>query len=205
MLDPARRASLVDRLTEGMSQAWSGAHVEPRGSLAEPGGGDPLSDIDLRLSVAGNVFEACIRTMQQTLDRIQPVRLFRIDPDAPASSYSRLVYVLFHDVPMFWRLDLEIVGRPPVPSPEAAPFWAPWSLPASALMNALAAMKAAARGGDATANELLARAFERLGERLPALETGERIRALASVCKAHDPSLQDLAEEVAEWSQALRV
>ena len=142
--------------------------------------------------------------MQQTLDRIQPGRLFRIDPAAPASSYSRLVYVLFRDVPMFWRLDLEIIGRPPVPSPEAAPFEAAWSLPASALMNALAATKAAARGGDATANELLARAFERLGERLPALGTGERIRALASACKAHDPSLQDLADEVAERSLALR-
>lgn len=72
-------------------------------------------------------------------------------------------------------------------------------------MNALAATKAAARGGDATANELLTRAFERLGERLPALGTGGRIRALASARKAHDPSLQDLADEVAEWSLALRL
>lgn len=90
-LDLAKRSSLVARLFDGLGKSAPGALVELRGSLAEAGGGDRFSDIDLRLSVPGEEFESGLRRIHRTLDDIEAVRLFRLDPDAAPTSYSRLL------------------------------------------------------------------------------------------------------------------
>lgn len=141
--------------------------------------------------------------MRRTLDEIQPVRLFRVDPDTATSASFRLLFVLFHQLPLFWRLDLEVVASSPLSSAGAAPREVACALPVSALMNALAATKAAARGQERAACALLDRGFQRLQEAVVVAPTGQKIRLLVDACARQDAEVRDLADEVEQWSRVL--
>lgn len=98
----------------------------------------------------------------------------RADPEYAHSPDARLLFVRFPGLPLFWRLDLMVLaeggtaaGGGGRDAPEAD-----WSLPASALENAIAAVKALARADPETAAGLLSRGLARLGER-PGTETGD--------------------------------
>jgi hypothetical protein len=72
-----------------------------------------------------------------------------------------------------------------------------WSRPASALANAIGAVKAVARSQDATARGLLDRGFARIDE--PDRSTGAwgaDVARLAHAAARRDPSLVDLAAQV---------
>ncbi|MEV0850425.1 hypothetical protein AB0J21_31985 [Streptomyces sp. NPDC049954] len=103
----------------------------------------------------------------------------RTDPEYAHSPGARLLFVRFPGLPLFWRLDLMVLAEGGTAAGEGtepgegrdAPE-ADWSLPASALENAIAAVKALARADPETAAGLLSRGLARLGER-PGTRTGD--------------------------------
>lgn len=193
-LNPARRSAVVERLGQALFATAPTAKVAVRGSLAN-GTADHLSDIDLLMTVHGNDFERCLLEVPAAVARVEPVRLFRIDPETLRSPARRLIYVLFRELPLFWRLDLEVTADPP---PRAATDSdVPWSLPASALMNAVAAIKALARGDEATAAGLLERGFSRLDLPLGEGPLAKLVLDLAAACAEREPPIGDIAAEVA--------
>jgi hypothetical protein len=98
---------------------------------------------------------------------LRPLESVRSDPDFQRSARRRLLFVLFRDLPLFWRLDLEIWAASAegdtTDEPDAAgDDWSPY---ASALANAVAAVKAVRRGRFEDARGLVDRGFERIGSR----------------------------------------
>ena len=74
-----------------------------------------------------------------------------------------------------------------------------WSWPASAIENAIGAIKAAVRRQADTADGLLDRGCQRIGlDRGSPADLPGRITRLAGCCAAMDPSLDGLAAEVRE-------
>ncbi|OIV38069.1 hypothetical protein BIV57_07835 [Mangrovactinospora gilvigrisea] len=158
------------------------------GSLAR-GEADGWSDIDLRWTVPAARFAAAVRGLRATLESAgHPVALLRTDPD-PTPPERRLLFARFADLPLFWRLDLEMTADGPVR--DSLPPADPWSPHASALANAVGAVKAVRRGRTGTARGLLERGAERIG--LPKDAGGAAIAA--EVARAA-PALADYAAEV---------
>lgn len=114
----------------------------------------------------------------------------------------------FLDLPLFWRLDLEIgaasaVGLPDECLTYGLPDGCPgargedWSRPASALANAVAAVKAVLREQPRTALGLLERGFRRIDA--PDTVTGDwpaDITRLARTAAAREPGLGPRADRV---------
>jgi predicted nucleotidyltransferase len=200
-LGEARRNAFVERLRMTLAETAPSAEVAVAGSLATRSH-DRYSDIDLLLSVAAEEFSGCLLAVPAALNRAQPVRLLRLDPDTVALPDHRLVFALFRDLPLFWRLDLHVRATS-VASGTTALSDLPWSLPASALMNGVAAVKAMARGDQALATALLVRGFDRIGVASPdSSSVRERIAALAGACAAHEPAVNDIAQEVTALAQS---
>jgi predicted nucleotidyltransferase len=159
------RDAFAERILECLCSAVPGSTASLCGSLAT-GNADVYSDIDVHWIVAGDSFEGAVSRTRKVLSTVGNVLSLRVDPDTRASVGYRLVFVRFASLPLFWRVDLEIsipagcqkagdsVRRSSLPSD--------WSLPESALANAVAAIKAHQRNNDEAAHDLLRRAFERL-------------------------------------------
>jgi len=199
-LDPARRASVVGQLQQVLGDITPTAKVTVRGSLGS-GAGDRLSDIDLMLSVDADDFEPCLLAIPAALERVRSVRLLRVDPATLNAVDRRLIFVLFRELPLFWRLDLEVSTSQS--SSTHALSDVPWSVPASALMNAIAAIKALVRCDEATATGLLERGFARIGVRSRPQPNSELIPVLAAACARQDPSIEDVAAEATAVCRAL--
>ncbi len=135
-LGEARRDAFVERLRMTLAETAPSAEVAVAGSLATRSH-DRYSDIDLLLSVAAEEFCGCLLAVPAALNRAQPVRLLRLDPGTVALPDHRLVFALFRDLPLFWRLDLHVRATS-VASGTTALSDLRWSLPASALMNGVA-------------------------------------------------------------------
>ncbi len=206
-LDPKIRAALVQRICTALHSALPASTVQLRGSLAA-GTADAYSDIDLLWEVPDKVFPAAVAVIAAALAQAQPVESLRSAPEFQHSDRRRLFFVQFVDMPLFWRADIDLFARSvhrdwqyDVDNPAAR--GNDWSLTHSALMNAIAAVKALLRGNDAVAEGLLARGFERIG--LPVLSGDARslIPQLARGAAALDPSKAALAGRiVALHSQA---
>lgn len=166
------RDLLVTDLRRALTTACPGSSVSLRGSLAA-GTADQYSDIDLAWTVPD--LAAAVRLAPAAVGAVQPVMSVRIDPDFRAD--QRLLFFLFEDLPLFWRLDLDIHGPASSVVPDAA-----WSLPASALANAVGAIKALRRDRPEQAGDLLIRAFQRLGERTDL--TGDWTADITRLCRA---------------------
>ncbi|GAB2990294.1 hypothetical protein LWP59_07315 [Amycolatopsis acidiphila] len=166
-----------------------------RGSLAS-GAADAYSDIDLAWTVPGESFGTATREVASVVSRAWPVTSVRVDPDTRDSGARRLLFFWFRDLPLFWRLDLEIVSAPPGPD---VPGHGEWSPAASALANAVAAVKAVRRNQPANARGLLDRGFARVGA--PATATGDWLRdvvGLAEAAALSEPAVRSLADQVRE-------
>ncbi|MEU8696880.1 hypothetical protein AB0C61_04215 [Streptomyces sp. NPDC048680] len=205
-LDPARRAALARELLRALRSHCAGSLAEPRGSLAR-GTADAYSDIDLLWTVPDGRFDACVAAVPDLLGAVRGVASLRVDPELGNSRKRRLLYVDFDRLPLFWRLDLEIValsvaGRPGYDQDNPAACRDDWSRPASALANAVAAVKAVLRGRPETARGLLERGFARIG----AVDTvtGDwfaDITRLAEAAAAIEPARRPLAERVVRLAQ----
>ncbi|WP_043783253.1 hypothetical protein [Amycolatopsis rifamycinica] len=188
------RSTLANRVLAALEAAQAGSRASLRGSLAR-GTADAYSDIDVEWLVPSAAFPGCL-AVTPVLSAVRPVAAVRFSPDFLHSPVQRLVFVRFAGVPVFWRLDLDVrtesADDRPVPAAEGE-----WSRPASALANALGAVKAVARGRFDDVRGLLDRGFERIGSDSRA--TGDApadIARLAAQCVRLEPELAGFAAEV---------
>ncbi|MFI5609858.1 hypothetical protein [Amycolatopsis sp. NPDC051903] len=194
------RAQLADAVVRALAAACPGSRARLRGSLAA-GTADAFSDIDVEWVVPDGRVPACARDVRTVLERVRPVATVRTSPDFFRSGERRLLFVRFSGVPLFWRLDLALRevsadAEPGTGDPDVHALEGDWSRPASALANALGAIKAVARGRVDDANGLLERGFARIGE--PDAATGrwvDDVTRLARAAVDREPDLAALAEE----------
>lgn len=199
--DTSFRENLTIGLLAGLERAVGGSSTGLRGSLAS-GKADQYSDIDLAWEIPDGEFDRSLVKLPQILALIQPVASLRFDPDLQNSAKHRLVFVRFKDVPLFWRLDLEIFARSiqlnrnfDLDNPAAKNF-ENWSWNESALMNAIAALKAHLRGKDREALQLLERAYQRVNLDPPPLDLKAGIIGLVKHVKIRDAKTIELASEI---------
>lgn len=206
---PAERDDLARQIMSALHDAAPTSHVALRGSLAEHRA-DQYSDIDLHWTVPDDDLPTLAAAVPAILSRVRPVLSVRSSPEIQRSTKRRLLFVLFTDLPLFWRLDLDIwaasiVTDPTydVDNPDAA--GTDWSLPASALANATAAIKALRRGQPDTAHGLLDRGFTRIAVSRNRIGHHWLADILALVDAAHhqDPTLGPLAARVRTLATAL--
>ncbi|WP_203920035.1 hypothetical protein [Rugosimonospora africana] len=197
------RAALADEVRTALDACCSGSRTELIGSLGA-GTADAYSDIDLAWVVPDVSFPACLSSAVAALRRVRPIESVRSDPDFHRSDRRRLLFVRFAGVPLFWRLDLDVRAASVAgdahydsDNPGARAREGEWSRPASALANALGAVKAIARERYDDARGLLDRGFDRIGERDRATGAwASDVARLARAAARHDPALADLAARV---------
>ena len=190
-LDITKREKLVDRLLQQLPNAAPGSAIFLRGSLAERRA-DQYSDIDILWDVPDHLFGRCVTQMPAIISAVHPIESVRSDPDFQNSDRRRLFFIRFADVPLFWRLDLDVmatsIGRNrsyDVDNLRAR--GSAWSLTESALANAVAAIKAHLRHQPPIADELLARAYQRVNLTEPPLDLMARVLNLADAIAKIDP------------------
>ncbi|MGH9281250.1 MAG: nucleotidyltransferase domain-containing protein [Acidimicrobiales bacterium] len=205
-LRPERRTELAGAIASALRTAVPGSDVALRGSLAT-GKADPFSDIDLLWAVPVPHVVTAVEAVAGAMSTVAPVASIRSDPDLEGSTTRRLLFIRLTGVPLFWRVDLEVQASLPdesqetPPTPMAAP---EWSKPASALANAVAAVKAVLRGQLLEARGLLERGFERIGAPYdPHDGWTPSVRRLSQAVADADPALADLAAEVEALALAL--
>jgi predicted nucleotidyltransferase len=197
------RAALAAGVCAALEAGCSGSRARLRGSLAT-GTADEFSDIDVEWVVPDAGFSAAVAVAPELLGRGRPVADVRVDPDFRHSDRRRLLFVRFAGVSLFWRLDLSVraasiaddadddVGNPAARAAEGE-----WSRPASALANAVGAVKALGRHRPGDARGLLDRGFARIGEDDSATGAwAADIGRLARAAALRDPALAELSGEV---------
>jgi predicted nucleotidyltransferase len=203
-MDPETRDAVAREIRVALASSCPGSRVELRGSLAD-GTADVYSDIDLAWTVPDERFGTAVASVPEVLGGLRPLESVRSDPDLRHSAKRRLLFVLFRDLPLFWRLDLEIWAASAegdtTDEPGAADATG-WSPHASALANAVAAIKAVRRGRFDDARGLVDRGFERIGSRDRA--SGDwaaditRLAEQAAAPEAAAPEAGDLSRRVRE-------
>lgn len=199
------RAALAAEVCTALKRCCPGSSAEPTGSLAS-GKADSFSDIDIAWVVPDARFPDCLARGVEALGEVRPLDSVRSDPDFHRSDRRRLLFARFAGVPLFWRLDLDVrtasVADDPLydaGNPAARAREDEWSRPASALANAVGAVKAAARKREDEARGLLDRGFARISEDDRA--TGDwaaDVTRLAHAAALRDSALTDLAAQVIE-------
>jgi len=124
-------------------------------------------------------------------------------PDFQNSDKRRLFFVQFQDVPLFWRADIDVFARSVQRNFQydvnnKAARGGDWSLTHSALMNAIAAVKALLRQDEDEARQLLVRGFKRVGLAIPDGDAQELILKLAEGVAAMDATKAELARRILE-------
>jgi hypothetical protein len=196
--DPGRRAAVATGLCLALAAAVPDSVASVRGSLAA-GDADPFSDIDLRWVVPDPAFTVAIERAWSAAESIGPLALGRLDPDLARSDRRRVLFLQYAHLPLFWRVDLEVRAASVAEADgydddNPAARAEHWSRPASAFMNAVAALRAERRGRPAEAEGLLARGFARIGRQPATTRTiGRRASELAAACAAQEPGLAPLA------------
>ncbi|WP_345105872.1 nucleotidyltransferase family protein [Streptomyces drozdowiczii] len=197
------RAALAHEVCLALKTGCPGSRAELTGSLGS-GTADAFSDIDIAWVVPDARFPDCLARTAGVLGAVRPVDSVRIDPDFYRSDRRRLLFVRFAGVPLFWRLDLDVraasVADAPhydVGNPAARARDDEWSRPASALANAIGAVKAVARKRDDEGRGLLDRGFARIGEDDRAGGAwADDVARLARAAALRESSLSDLAAQV---------
>ena len=201
-LRPERRDKLTGKLLAAL-QGWiPGSVAQLRGSLGT-GTADKYSDIDICWVVPDQDFTEAADTLGAALSQCTAVLALRADPEFARSAMRRVVFARLHGMPLFWRVDIDIRANSVAAddlhdtgNPDAR-HEAAWSAPASAIENAIAAIKAAARGQTDAADGLLGRGFKRIGlDPGPIVDLADAISSLADACAAQEPHLTRMAAEV---------
>src|SRR5262249_41110188 len=150
-------------------------------------------------------FTEAAATVGAALSQCSAVLALRTDPDFARSTGRRLVFARLHGLPLFWRGDIDIRAAaaaaegPPAADNPGAPSEAGWSAPASAIENATAAIKAAARGQADAAENLLRSGCERIGhDPGPTAHLADGITDLDDACAAREPRLARMAAEICQ-------
>ena len=208
-LRPERRDKLTGKLLAAL-QGWVPSSVaQARGSLGA-GTADECSDIDICWVVPDHDFTEAVDTLGAALSQCAAVLSLRTDPELARSARRRLVFARLYGMPLFWRLDIDIRARSiaaddrhDVGNPDARSD-AGWSASASAIENAIAAIKSAVRGQADTADALLCRGSERIGHDpgSTAFLAGA-ITSLANACATQEPGLARMAAEIHQVADQL--
>jgi hypothetical protein len=234
-LRPGRREELADGLSAALASLLPGADVSRRGSLAR-GTADAYSDIDLCWAVADESFPAAVSLATGLVGTpglpgtLASVRVVRVDPSYARSDRRRLVFLRLHGAPLFWRVDLDVRARSVADDESydngnaAASDLTGWSRPASAIENAIGAIKNGLRGRADLTDGLLGRGYTRIGlvdpaeasssgtsspgtsspgTGSPGVSLAERVTGLADACARLEPGLAAMAAEVREVAAAL--
>lgn len=204
-LDVTLRQHLAERTMTQLQSAFPSSEAQLRGSLAESRS-DPYSDIDLLWDVPDAQFATALAELPEILNRVHPLASLRFDPDFQRSVKRRLVFIRFAGVPLFWRVDLDMLATSAsrdldVDRGNPAARGTDWSLTESALMNAIAAIKAYRRGRENEAAGLLERAEDRVGVTRNPCDVQPRITQLVAAIVRQDPTQQPLADEIARLVQ----
>jgi hypothetical protein len=198
--DLTQREQLVERLLRELPDRAPGSTVFLRGSLAERRA-DYYSDIDILWDVPDHLFAHCDTQMPAIISAIHPIESIRSDPDFQNSDRRRLFFIRFADIPLFWRLDLDLMARSirqnrsyDVDNPLAR--GSAWSLTESALANGVAALKAYLRHQPTIADELLTRAYRRVNFADPPLDLRARVLNLADAIAKIDPQMISFTQRI---------
>jgi len=199
---PERRDKFTGKLLAAL-QGWiPGSHAELRGSPG-PGIADDYSDIDICWVVPDQDFTEAIDTLGAALSQCTAVVALRNDPELARSARRRVVFARMWSMPLFWRVNIDIRAGSiatddlyDVCNP-GAHSGAGWSVAASAIEDAISAIKAVACDQADTADVLLRRGCEQIGHDLRSTtDLADAITGLADACAAQDPRLTRMAAEV---------
>jgi hypothetical protein len=204
-LNTQERDDLVRSVRAALGRTVANGCVRLRGSLAD-GRADAYSDIDVRWEVPDRHFTAATGLAPEVLSAVRPVENLRLDPDFQNSALRRMLFVQFKGTPLFWRLDLEVVAHsirhdPDYDRDNPHAKGHDWSVTHSALMNAIAAIKALLRHKPADAEQLLLRAYQRIGLEPGRRSPGDMIPPLVRHIAAIDPAVSSLAARVRDLHQ----
>ncbi len=141
-------------------------------------------------------FGECVDRAAQILARVRPLLSLRGDPESADADGRRLLFAAFDGLPLFWRLDLDVSAAPGGPA-TAPTVRHPWPPAASALANAVAAVKALHRGDQDTAAGTAAAGLAARGPPGPAhRRLGGRPRRARRAATALDPAQAPLARRL---------
>lgn len=198
-LDSGERARLAASILAHLQGGIPGSTAVLRGSLAGREA-DQYSDIDVLWTVPNEAFAKAVAEVGAVLARVDPVESLRSDPAFHREAWRRLIFARFVDVPLFWRLDLDVVAQSPdeqdADHSAPQPADADWSRTESALMNAVAAVKAHLRGDDGRARQVLLPGYWRVGLEPRDLPLQNQIMGLVEGITRMDPGVGDLARRV---------
>ena len=160
--------------------------------------------------VGDETFTAAVSAAAGLAARLPSVQTVRIDPGLARSDRRRLVFVRLAGVPLFWRVDLDVRVRSVAADDSyddgnpAARDATGWSPPASAMENAIAAIKSGVRGRTDVTSGLLSRGYQRIGL-VPPPDTSLSglVTELAESCARLEPGLTSMAGEVREVAETL--
>jgi predicted nucleotidyltransferase len=196
----AQRANLANAVVESLREAVRGSASGLRGSLAR-GTSDRFSDIDVFWELPDGAFQDAIDELPETLAAVGSIDSIRSDPLLQNSEKRQLIYVQFSDVPLYWRVDIEVFAESierdssyDLDNPRAR--GDDWSLTQSALMNGVAALKALMRGDAEGAAESLGRAFARVDLPVPEQSLWDQIDTLTEVVGRIDLDQAELARRL---------
>jgi hypothetical protein len=200
MLDASIRDQLAASIVRRLGAAAPGSSARLRGSLAGRNA-DRYSDIDVEWNVPAGAFDRALGNLRQTLEPIGRVESLRLDPDQGEAGVKAVISVQFSNLPLFWRLDIEMVALPPGAGEAAPSRTAPVSMdfatPAqSAMTSVVAAIKAVARKDEPTAQELIAKGYDRIGLRAPGRPVWSAITELTDKIAATYPNTAPFARRV---------
>jgi len=200
VVESEARARLVGDLLTELAAAVPGSAALLRGSLAE-GRADRYSDIDLLWEVPDADFSAAIAALPVSLARVRPVASLRFDPDFQRPAKRRLAFIRFACVPLFWRVDLDVLARSVgrdqnYDRDNPCARGAVWSFTESSLANVIAAIKAQRRGRDTEAVALLELAEARVGLTSPDVDLLSRIGLLVDAVAAKDLTMASLTADI---------
>jgi hypothetical protein len=162
---------------------------------------DAYSDIDVAWEVPDATFAQAVARVSEVLAGVRMLESIRSDPSFHRSQRHRVLFAQFQEIPLFWRLDLEIFAmsacRDPMidlePDAEPGP---EWPLGHSALMNVLAAVKSLLRADPMAARGLLERGAHRVGFCLKGQELLPWAWQIVSQIRDQDCTVERLALRV---------
>lgn len=207
-LDPSVRRSLADAVTRALGEAIAGSSAGLRGSLAR-GTSDPYSDIDVFWELPDSLFHGSIDDLPEILASVGPIESIRADPLLQNSDKRQLIFVQFADVPLYWRVDIEVfaesIGRDDAYDLDNIDARGDrWSLTHSALANGVAALKSLLRGDAKRARESLRNAYARIDQPVPDGSPLEQVSELAEIVGRLDLETAELVRRLQLHCEAAR-
>jgi len=184
-LDPSVRCSLENAVTRALEEAVADSYAGLRGSLAR-GTSDPYSDIDVFWELPDPQFHDAIDDLSEILASVGPIESIRTDPLLQNSDKRQLIFVQFADVPLYWRVDIEVfaasIGRDDAYDLDNIEARGDrWSLTHSALANGVSALKSLLRGDVERAQESLRNAYARIDQPIPDGSALDQVAELAEI------------------------